>query len=98
MSSDNANIKLDGNKLRDFNKTWDGIPMFYFRKIFYLPLVMAMGSVVMDGVALRDTINLNDPGAPGIPGNAAQTNQRNARIRRIFAIMMCHIDAECDLY
>ena len=97
--TDNTNIKLDGNRLKDFSKTWDGMPMHHFRKIWYIPFLMAIGSVIMDGVACRDTINGVDNGGPNGPaGNAAQNNQRQARIRRIFTILMCHIDSQSAIY
>ena len=50
--TDNVNIKLDGNKLKEFNKTFDGLPILHFRKIFYIPFLMALGSIIMDGVPL----------------------------------------------
>ena len=99
--TDNANIKLDGNKLKDFNKTWDGLPMHRFRKNFYIPFLFALGSIIMDGVALRDTINGVDHGghANGAPNaNAAQQAQRQSRIRRIFSVLMAHIDPTSAIY
>ena len=97
--TDNANIKLDGNRMKDFTKTWDGMPMKNFRKLFYLPFLMAIGNIIMDGVACRDTINGVDHGGPNGPAaNAAQNNQRNGRIRRIFAVLMCHIDSNSAVY
>ena len=63
--------------------------MIQFKKNFLIPLVVAMGNVVMDGVPLPDTIQGVDAGghAANAPaGNAAQQNQRRVRIRRIFAI------------
>ena len=97
--TDNTNIKLDGNRLKDFSKTWDGMPMHNFRKNYYIPFLMAIGSVIMDGVACRDTINGVDAAGPNGPaGNAAQNNQRQARIRRIFTILMCHIDSQSAIY
>ena len=60
--SDSANTKTDGNKLQGFTKTWDGLPMVQFKKNFLIPLVVAMGNVVMDGVPLPDTIQGVDAG------------------------------------
>ena len=97
--TDNTNIKLDGNRLRDFSKTWDGMPMHGFRTKFYIPFLMAIGNIIMDGVACRDTINGVDHGGDNGPaGNAAQVTQRNARIRRIFTVLMSHIDPTSGIY
>ena len=58
--SDAANVKTDGNKLQGFTKIWVGLPMIQFKKNFIIPLVVAMGNVVMDGVPpLPDTIRPN---------------------------------------
>ena len=60
--SDGVNFKTDGNKLQGFTKIWDGLPMIQFKKNFIIPLVVAMGNVVMDGVPLPDTIRGVDAG------------------------------------
>ena len=70
--TDNANIKLDGNRMKDFTKTWDGMPMKNFRKNFYLPFLMAIGNIIMDGVACRDTVNP----FPTLVSPVTQSNER----------------------
>ena len=75
--TDRANIKDDMNKLKDFNKYWDGIPMKHFDKLWFLPFIMACGNIVMDGHSLKDTFDGVDPGgANGPAANAAQNQQR----------------------
>ena len=98
--TDNVNIKLDGNKLKEFNKTFDGLPILHFRKIFYIPFLMALGSIIMDGVPLRETVNGTDIGGANnnAVANEAQTRQREMRIHRIFSILMAHINPACALY
>ena len=99
--SDNANMQKDGNKLQGFTKIWNGLPMVQFKKNFIIPLIVAMGNVVMDGVPLPDTILGVDHGghAAGAPaGTAAQNIQRRTRVRRIFSILLAHMDPNSAVY
>ena len=99
--SDNANVQKDGNKLQGFTKIWNGLPMVQFKKNFIIPLIVAMGNVVMDGVPLPDTILGVDHGghhANAPNGTAAQVIQRRTRIRRIFAILLAHMDPNSAVY
>ena len=89
--TDRANVQTDTNKLKDFNKIWDGLPMKHFVKNWFTPFIMALGSVVMDGHSLRDTWNAVDPGANGA-GTAAQQAHTLTRNRRIFSTLINYID------
>ena len=80
----------DGNKLKDFEKVWNGIPLSFFMRLWLLPFIVALGNVVMDGHSLRDTYNQVDPGANGA-GTAAQQQHTQTRNRRIFSILIAHI-------
>ena len=88
--TDKANVVDDANKLKDFEKVWDGNPMHHFDRNWFLPFIVALGSVVMDGHSLRDTWNQVDPGANGA-GTAAQNQQTLTRNRRIFATLIKYI-------
>ena len=94
MSTDRANVKDDQNKLRDFEKKWDGIAMTSFDRIWFIPFITALGAVVMDGHSLKDTWNQVDPGANqgGTPAQNAHTLTRN---RRIFATLLNYIAKDC---
>ena len=97
--TDRANIKDDMNKLKDFNKYWDGIPMKHFDKLWFLPFIMACGNIVMDGHSLKDTFDGVDPGgANGPAANAAQNQQRGVRNRRLFAVLMNYIDKDSSIF
>ena len=81
----------NANKLKDFDKIWTGLPMNFFYRNWLFPFIVALGNIVMDGHSLRDTYNQVDPGANGL-GNATQNQHTNTRNRRIFAILIAHID------
>ena len=80
--SDNANMQKDGNKLQGFTKIWNGLPMVQFKKNFIIPLIVAMGNVVMDGVPLPDTILGVDHGghANGAPNGTLRHRLLNAAL------------------
>ena len=97
--TDRANVKDDMNKLKDFNKYWDGLPMKHFYKIWFMPFIMACGNIVMDGYSLKDTFDGVDPGgANGPAANAAQNQQHGVRNRRLFAVLMNYIDKDCSIF
>ena len=97
--TDRANVKDEQNKLKDFNKHWDGIPMKHFDKMWFLPFIMACGNIVMDGYSLKDTFDGVDPGgANGPAANAAQNQQHGVRNRRLFAVLMNYLDKDSSIY
>lgn len=94
--TDRANVVPDANKLKDFDKIWDGNPMHHFDRNWFLPFIVALGSIVMDGHSLRDTWNEVDPGANG-GGTPAQNQHTLTRNRRIFAILINYIAKGCHI-
>jgi hypothetical protein len=58
---------------------WDGIPYHDFRRIWFVALTVALGSIAQDGWTLLQTARNLDQGSPGNPGTPAQTIQSNNR-------------------
>ena len=86
--------------LKGFSKMFTG-PMRNFQRTFFLPFIMGLGNLSQDNVSLRDTWNGVDIGGHnwgGAAANPAQIAQKDGRNRRIFAILLAHIDPRCAIY
>ena len=92
MNTDTSNTRTNENSLKGFDKHFRG-SIRYFQRNWFMPFIMALGSISMDNVTLRDTWLGVDHGGPNGPNaNAAQNAQRQGRIRRIYAVLLNYID------
>lgn len=71
---------------------WDGIPYHDFRRIWFVALTVALGSIAQDGWTLLQTARNLDQGSPGNPGTPAQTIQSQNRNQRLFACILNYIE------
>ena len=98
MNTDTSNTRTNENSLKGFDKHFRG-SIRYFQRNWFMPFIMALGSISMDNVTLRDTWLGVDHGGPNGPNaNAAQNAQRQGRIRRIYAVLLNYIDPRCAVY
>ena len=63
--TDNVNIKLDGNKLKEFNKTFDGLPILHFSREWYGPLFFVRGLPTMGRLLGRRELPRSRPAFDG---------------------------------
>ena len=77
---------------------WNGIPYLQFRRVWYVALTVALGTISQDSYTLLQTARNQDLGSPGNPGTPAQTTQSQNRNQRVFACIMNYIEPTCSLY
>ena len=79
-------------------KHWNGIPFHDFRRIWWVALCAALGTISQDSYTLLQTANNQDLGSPGNPGTAGQTTQSNSRNHRLFGAILNYIEPHSWIY
>ena len=77
---------------------WDAIPYHDFRRIWWIALCAALGTINQEGWSLLQTARDQDLGAPGNPGTPAQGVQSQNRNQRLFGAILNYIEANSYLY
>ena len=77
---------------------WDGLPFHNFRRIWWVALCAALGTISQDAWSLLQTARDQDLGGPGNPGTPAQTVQSQNRNQRLFGAILNYIDATSYVY
>ena len=77
---------------------WDGVPFHDFRRIWWVALCAALGSVSQDSYSLLQTARDEDLGSPGTGGTAAQRVQSDNRNQRLFGAILNYIEATSYIY
>ena len=77
---------------------WDGLPFHNFRRVWWVALCAALGTISQDAWSLLQTARDQDLGGPGNPGTAAQTVQSQNRNQRLFGAILNYIDATSYIY
>ena len=100
MANAHANSQYETNKLPGFNKEpFDGKPVYFFDKIWFIPFIVACGNIQQDGWTLHQTFYGNDlGGANNQGGNAAQQAQHRLRVHRLYNVLMHHLKPDTSLY
>ena len=77
---------------------WDGLPFHDFRRIWWVALCAALGSVSQDSYSLLQTARDQDLGSPATGGTAAQRTQSDNRNQRLFGSILNYIEATSWVY
>ena len=77
---------------------WDGLPFHNFRRIWWVALCAALGTISQDAWSLLQTARDQDLGGPSNAGTAAQTVQSQNRNQRLFGAILNYIDATSYVY
>ena len=77
---------------------WDGLPFHNFRRIWWVALCAALGTISQDAWSLLQTARDQDLGGPSNAGTAAQTVQSQNRNQRLFGAILNYIDATSYIY
>ena len=100
MANPHADSKYETNRLPGFNKEpFDGKPVYFFDKIWFIPFIVACGNIQQDGWTLHQTFYGTDLGGVNNPGgNAAQQAQHRLRVHRLYNVLMHHLKPNTSLY
>ena len=77
---------------------WDGLPFHDFRRIWWVALCAALGSISQDSYSLLQTARDEDIGSPATGGTAAQRMQSGNRNQRLFGAILNYIEASSWVY
>ena len=77
---------------------WDGLPFHDFRRIWWVALCAALGSVSQDSYSLLQTARDQDLGSPATGGTAAQRTQSDNRNQRLFGSILNYIEHTSYIY
>ena len=77
---------------------WNGVPYTDFRRIWWIALCAALGSISQEGWTLLQTARNQDLGSPGNAGTPNQTIQSDNRNQRLFGSMLNYIEPTSWIY
>ena len=79
-------------------KRWNGQPFYDFARIWWIALVVALGTIVQDGNSLLACAEGNDEGSDATNDPPDKIRQHNSRNARLFACILNYVSPTSRVY